>query len=202
MIGTQTVGFVLGLLASLIGWWAIALWLTPRLEVSRLNRIPQDVALHPCGYRYRIKLVNRSRHYAVGDLTLHARLVIRGLDENRPEVQTSISLPVGTDTPFPVLTRRDKKEPPEDWERVYTFDYFHMEGNALRRLPQPIKDALRQRTITLHELLEIYPGSFVRFAVAGTHGRSGFRRTYAGKFYRDTITEGEFTTGSIELAER
>jgi hypothetical protein len=199
MIWAQTANFVLGLLASLVGWLAIALLLTPRLKVSRLNRIQQDRIRHPSGYRYRVKLINRSRYFAVGDLNLHARLVIPGLDKARPDARTSIYLPVGTDTPFPVLSRRSKREPDGEWERVYTINYLDMVGNGVSRLSPEIQDQLESRTITLHELLQIYPGSFIRFAVAGTHGRSGVRRTYITKFDIFTITEGEFQSGSIGL---
>ena len=198
MIWAQLVGFVFGLLASVVGWWAIALWLTPRLDVSSLNRIPQDVALHPSGYRYRIKLVNRSKRFAVGDLSLQARLVIRGLDVNRPTVQTSIYLPVGMEPSFPVLNSRSKGTPPEEWERVYTIDYFKMRGNGVNRLPHQVLAGIKDRTIILSELLKTFPGSFIRFAVSGSHGRSGFRRTYPSKFYVDDITEGEFELGSIK----
>lgn len=201
MVWDQTVGLILGLLTSVVSWWVIALWLTPRLKVSSVNRIPQNKEQYPSGYRYRIKIMNRSRLFAVGDLNLQARLVLRGLDKERPEVQTSIYLPVGAETQFPVLTRRCKKHPPEDWERVYTFDIFHMRGNALNRLPEIANAKLGDRTITLHELLEVRPECFVRFAVVGTHARSGFRRTFSRKFVKGDITEGEFRTGSIKLKD-
>jgi hypothetical protein len=199
MFWTQAVSFLLGLLASVIGWWAIAMWLTPRLDVSGLNRIPQDLVQHPSGYRYRIKLSNRSRHFAISDLDLQARLVIRGLDEHRPGVQTSIYLPVGSESQFPVLTRRHKTGHPEDWERVYTFDIYGMKGNALTRLPKDVRDGLSKKTITLDQILSRFPHSFVRFAVEGTHGRSGFRRAYTRTFHGTNISEGEFKTGSITL---
>ena len=37
MLWTQSVSFVLGLIASIVGWWIIAVLLIPRLEVSELK---------------------------------------------------------------------------------------------------------------------------------------------------------------------
>ena len=196
------VGFIAGLVASVLAWWAVALAFTPRLKVSVLNRFEQEPEIAPCGFRYRIKLINRSRHYAATDLSIHARLVVKGLDPLRPTTQTAISFPVGEPFPYPVLEARRRGAPFEDSERVYSLHIHELRGAALVRLPDPIRSRLEDRSITLEELLDMGSDAFIRLAVSACHSRSGFRRTYPCKFRMGDIEEGSFEDGSIQIRSK
>ncbi|MGP8059042.1 MAG: hypothetical protein ACLP9C_05355 [Acidimicrobiales bacterium] len=200
--------FVLGLIASIVGWWIIAVLLIPRLEVSELNRIPQPKDKHPCGYRYRVKVRNKSKMFTAADLSIQARFVVRGLDKNRPSSQTSILVPVGVEEQFSALTPCRRNRPSEDSERVYTIRIFEMRGNAIDRLPDGMRERLDGKSITLEEIfveLEKQCGSepFIRLAVSASHGLSGFRRTYAKKFEgkESKAREGEFEEWSTQVLE-
>src|SRR5205085_5632392 len=133
---------------------------TPRLNLSTLNRLPLPQADAPCPFRYRVKVQNASRRHGVADLDLHARLVIRGLDESRPATQTSLLIPVGSRTPFPILDPRRRSSEPEDYERVYTLHVHDLHGNALDRLPPNIRDGLKDRTVPLEQLLQLGTRAF------------------------------------------
>jgi hypothetical protein len=168
------------------------MYFTPRLAISTLNRFPEQMSAEPCGFRYRVKVQNTSRHYGVADLELHARLVIRGLDSARPDVQSSIQVPVGEGDPFPTLDRRTKRGAMSDFERIYTLRIHDMKGPLMRRLPEEVRAALECRTVTLEQLLELGSDAFVRLAVTCSHSRSGYRRTYSLKFRIGDVAEGTF----------
>ena len=99
------IGFGAGTVASILAWWLVLNYFTPRLQVSDLNPLPQPLDRYPCGYRYRVKVRNVSRRHSVANLQLHARLVVKGLDQERPTVRSSMLLPVGANA-FPVLESR------------------------------------------------------------------------------------------------
>lgn len=188
-------GVVAGVGGSVAAWWLVALALTPRLEISGLNRIRDPD--QPCGFRYRLKVRNLRRRSLVSDLEIQSRLVVRGLDSRRPHVQTSLGLPVAKGSFFPVLLARRDAEQPEDVERVFTINIHDMHGYALERFPDEVRTRIRERQVTLEELLALGGMAFVRIAVSGSHGRSGFRRTYARRL--SDVQEGEFIDGSIKV---
>lgn len=192
-------GFAAGILASTLSWFAVALYFTPRLRISTLNRLPQPIQVVPSGYRYRVKLQNVSRRYHVADLSLHARVVVCGLDPQRPHVQTSLRMPVGEVEPYPVLDARRHDIPPEDYERVYTLRVHEVQGAAVRRLPEDVRAGLEDRSLRLEHLLELGTDSFIRFAVSSSHARSGLRRTYSRKFRLADLAEGEFEQPGVTV---
>lgn len=93
---TLSLGFILGIVASFAAWRYVVHRYTPSLGLSdNLNCLPQPAEIAPCGFRYRVKLQNQSHRHGVSDISLCARLVIRGIDEQRPDAQTSLVIPVG-----------------------------------------------------------------------------------------------------------
>ena len=193
------VGFAAGIVASIAAWWIVLIYFTPRIEVSALNRLPRAPDVEPCGYRYRVKVRNLQRSYGIAELSLHARLVIRGLDEKRPEVFTAFAIPVGDAVPFPFLDGRRARERVEDSERVYTLRVHDLVDNAPKLMPAEVHVALQSRTQQLEELLTLGSDAFVRIAVTSSHARSGFRRTIATRARREEITEGEFVEDSVDV---
>jgi hypothetical protein len=187
------VAFGLGLVASVASWWIVTALFAPKLEISTLNRKPEDRNLEPCGFRYRIKVRNLRRSYAAGDLTLHAKLVIPGLDGN-PLSRTWLSIPIGHDV-YPVLEGR--KAGFELSERNFTLHIHDLERSA--RLTQRTVDALNNRTITLDELLALGSGGFILVAVQASHARSGHTRTYSVEFGPHDVREGVFAPGSVKI---
>lgn len=118
---TLSLGFILGIVASFAAWRYVVHRYTPSLGLSdNLNCLPQPAEIAPCGFRYRVKLQNQSHRHGVSDISLCARLVIRGIDEQRPDAQTSLVIPVGEGSPFPALEPNTGTKPYEEYERVYT----------------------------------------------------------------------------------
>src|SRR5690348_7564769 len=114
------INFALGAVASFVAWAVVVWLLTPRLRVSEINR--HFDTSHPRGVRYRIKVINASRVWGVGDLTIDARVVLVGLDPENPKSRTSLVLPVAEDRIFPVLARRHMwRRPHEDHDEERTF---------------------------------------------------------------------------------
>lgn len=180
---------ILGVAASTLSWLAIARSLTPRLDVSPLSRLPSSD--EPCGYRYRIKIVNRSWLWDAADVAIHARVVLRGLNSERPTNTTSLRIRI--DDPFPVLTSRRHQVLPGDRSRVYGLHVHDLSGDGAERLSDSTKARLTSRTITAEELMQEGSGEgFIRLAVTASHARSGLRRTYAYRVTAGDIEEGEF----------
>lgn len=203
-------GFALGIVASLIAWRMVVMYYTPRLKISALNRLPTEE--NPCGFRYRIKIQNRSHLYRVADLSFQARIVIRGLNKQRPNVQTSLLLPISElppypvfdPRPFPLLDPRKRRTVPEDYERVYTLRVHELKGAApaMGRLSEKIRSGLQDRTLTLDDLLREGSDAFVRVAVTSSHAVSGFRKTYSKKFRRHHIQGGEFKQPGVGVKQQ
>ena len=194
-LGELLLGLVLGIVSSVGAWWAVALRLSPKYEVSSLNAVRDSKV--PCGYRYRIKVRNLRRRSALTEVGLHARVVIRGLNADLPLNYYSMAVPVGSGSVFPVLERRRKTAGPLDNERIYTLDIHHLDGDSFRRMPPEVQERVTNGTITLEELLGLGDRGVVRLAVSGTHDRSGFKRTQTFKF--DKQVEGEFNRGSVDI---
>ena len=192
-------GLVAGTVASVAAWWLLLMYFTPRFEVSALNRLPKPTDVEPCGYRYRIKVRNLQRRYGIGDLSLHVRLVIRGLDEERPTAHTAFAIPVGDVMPFPYLDGRKHRDRVGDSERVYVVRVHDLVDSPPHRLPEGVRAALNTRTQQLEGLFGLGTGAFVRIAVTASHARSGFRRTISLKARPGRTTEGEFVEDSVEV---
>jgi hypothetical protein len=186
--------FFLGIATSFAAWALVTLLLLPRVRISPLNRRVDGTV--PSGERIRLKIQNRSRFFAVGDLELHARLVLVGLDPAHPRNSTSLAVPVGGSSVFPVLDRRDRSAH-ANHERVYTVRLGEMHGGGLRHVPSFILEKLEAGTLTLEDVMACSPAAYLRVAVACAHGTSGIRRTTSLRF--SVAMTGEFRTGSVEI---
>jgi len=195
-------GFILGIVASLIAWAAIAWSLVPRLQISKLNRHPDPS--YAVGLRYRIKVRNASWYWAIGDLRVDARLVIKGLDINHPNNRTSLVLPVADGAVFPALDSAGpplKRRPHFDAERTFTFRVGELRGGGIKRLPIDINSQLS--AISLDELVRILQKSgfdcYLRVAISATHGFSGVRRTRSIRAAVEELETGDFEPGSVRI---
>jgi hypothetical protein len=194
-----TVGFAGGFVASILAWWSVLIHFTPRFEVSDLNRLPRPLDEEPCGYRYRFKVRNVQRRYGLSELSLHARLVVRGLDDQRPHTYTSFAIPVGDALPFPFLDGLRTRGRVDDSERVYKLRLHDIVDQPPPLLPADVQAALDARTKPLEELLALGSDAFVRIAVTASHARTGFRRTIATRYRIDEIAEGAFMEDSVRV---
>jgi hypothetical protein len=203
----QLISFAAGLVAAVISWYLIAIYFTPRLQISKLNRQRvEGNESSPSGFRYRVKLRNKSRFYGVSDLSLQARLVVKGLPKGLKGgavVDRSIPIAVGEGNPFPTLDRRWKRHATlGDFERTYVFRVPDNLGSLTPDLPEKTRDRVRDKTATVDELMELGTDRFVRFAVSCSHARSGYRRTYSRKFSLTDIEEGQFKRNSVRIMPR
>ena len=197
-LGSVVLGFCAGIAASVAAWWLILVAFTPRLRVSKLNQLEEPKELSPCGFRYRVKVQNRLRWHAVSGIELHARLVVRGLDESRPTSLGSLEIPVGDRSAFPVLDGRRTRERLGDSERIYTLRIHEVDTSPEPTFPLDVSLKLKDRTATIEDLLMLGTDAFIRFSVTANHGRSGFGRTYSEKYRLADINRGEFASDSIE----
>lgn len=185
-----------GIAASLFAWLIVVNIFTARLRISELNKFPDES--EPCGFRYRVKVQNRSRIFAASDLGFHARLVVKGADPKRTDTQTSLLMPVAEDPVFPVLSARKWGARPSDYERVYTLRIHELRGKGLARLRPETRTKIDDGTITLEDLLAAGgEDGFVRLAVSCSNARAGLRRTYVRKFPESHF--GKFRPGSIRV---
>jgi len=139
--------------------------------------------------------------YGVADISVHARLVIRGLDKRRPESSVAFSIPVGEAAPFPYIDGRNGREQADDSGRVYRLRVQELVDLAPQRLPADVHARLRARAQRLEDLMALGSDAFVKIAVASSHARSGFRRTISWRARLANITEGEFAEDSVNLRD-
>jgi hypothetical protein len=194
------VSFALGVVASLVAWMLVVASFVPRLRISQLNR--RTDATVSTGARIRVKVQNRSRLFAVGDLSIHARLVVRGLDPKHPRNYTSIAVPVGSGEFFPVLEARRPRRAHSDVERTYTLHIEKLQGDGLRRLPAELRQKCADGVVTIDDLLGCGSDSYVRLAVTCSHGLSGLRRVFSRRFRRADIATGTFRPGQVRVVSR
>jgi hypothetical protein len=195
----QVVGAVVAFLVALLAWYLIAIYFTPHLEISPLTRSPVQIGASSRAFRHRVKLRNASRLYAVADLSLQARLVVKGLDPQRPDLYSSTPIEIGEGVPFPTLDRRSRRAIVEDFERTYVVSIPDNLGALDPYLPADVRQRVRNGEAGLDELLQLGKDAFVRLAVSCSHARSGYRRTYSTKFKIADIQEGQFKPNSVAV---
>lgn len=197
----ESVGFAVlgGVMMSIVAWLATLVFAGPRIEVSEAISVVADAGPDRTGSRYRVKVLNRSRLFDVGDLDLQAQLVVRGLNPAKPKNATTFTIPVSTESAFPVLHRRSRQWRKKDvgWQRrragrVYTLRYLELRGGGLERMTQPLLERLRRGDLELAELLSMGDDSFIRLLVAASHSLSGYRRSAVVIFGAEDLVVGTF----------
>jgi hypothetical protein len=177
----QVVALVLGLATSLVAWWLVARYLTPRLAISEISRVADPKG--EGGWRYHVKVVNRTRH-PVAELSIDVVLVLPGLNREIPDVEFRYRIPIGAGSLYPVL---DAKECVLVGLRVND-----VEGPALEWLPSDVRNRLALRAVALEELLSLSPDASLRVAVRAAHHFSGYKRTYSLQYHGENIKDGVF----------
>ena len=189
------ISLVIGTLASaatsFVVWWLIARSYRPRLAISEIHE--RHDPLEKSGVRYRVKVQNKSKRSAVGEFSVHARLVIPGQDSAR----TSLDIPVSKGPIFPVLDQQ-RGNTPGDYERVYTLQINDLRGNVAR-LQGFLYTRFEDDALRLFDVGLVHPDAFIRFAAAGTHERSGYHRTFTRRLQLSKVAPGKFKEGSIEI---
>jgi len=139
------------------------------------------------------------RRYAIAGIVLNARLVIEGLDKENPRDLTSLAIPFGVATTFPVLEGLDVRERVEDSERVYTLHIHDLDTTAEANFPPETLLSIQKGTALVEDLLTLGTDAFIRFAVSVSHARSGYGRTYFTKFRLSDMCDGEFLPDSVDV---
>lgn len=197
----ENVGFAVlgGVMMSVVAWLATLVFAGPRLEVSKAISMVVDAGPDRSGSRYRVKVLNRSRLFDVGDLELQAQLVVRGLNPTKPKNATTFTIPVSTESAFPVLHRRSRqwRRKKVGWQRrragrVYTLRHRELQGGGVDRMTQPLIERLRRCDLELADLLSIGDDSFVRLVVAASHPLSGYRRSVVVIYGAEDLIAGTF----------
>lgn len=158
----------------------MARYLTPHLRISAVSKV-RDVKGEG-GWRYHVKIVNRSRH-PVAEFSVDVVLVVPGLNPDIPDVQFRYRIPLA---PGPVYPYLDAKECVIVGLRVND-----LEGR-LERLPDALRRRLATREVTLEELLSLQGDSSLRIAIRAAHYLSGNKRTYALRYTKADIRAGIF----------
>lgn len=177
-------GFFLGLLASYLVWIVVARVHLPRIQVSKISK--QSASTSGENHQYRVKVRNMRRHRLISDLSTSCRLVIQGLNPERPSNFTSLRLPVADEHPFPVLEPRSG--------RIYTLRISELGGGGVMRLPPEAKRSLSSGGVELEDLLRLGSSAFLRLAISGAHELGGLRRTVNLRYGLDDIILGGFSS--------
>ena len=171
-------GFVLGLIASYLVWLLTARTYIPKVVVSQISRTVEGTRV-----RYRIAVRNFGSS-SISDITVACRVVIQGLNHDKPHNWTSFHVPVADDRPFPVIDAHEL--------RIYGMGVADLGGGGLQRLPETIAVRIASRQITLEELLGLGSAAFIRFAFSGSHEVGGLRRTVSPRYGLADIVPGRF----------
>jgi hypothetical protein len=101
------IGVLTGILAAILGWVGAQSLLSPRIGWSEgISKLPHPSS--PCGWNYRVKVMNIGWFRAVVDLRLQAYVVVQGLDPSRKATWLWIPLPLsmnGASSLFPGADR-------------------------------------------------------------------------------------------------
>ncbi|HEV2754412.1 MAG TPA: hypothetical protein VG318_01370 [Actinomycetota bacterium] len=189
------IGFILGILGSLLSWWAIARYLGPKVVISKsITVVPTD--LHAWGRPQRFKVLNKRRR-GISEVRAVARLRIKGLEaasliypNSRLAFEISLS---SVDNCVDYIRGRD------GW--IFTLDPQQITSPYTVFLPTSIKEALAARTASMRDFLTLGDRAELEVFVSATDGYSGTRRTFSHTYLIDDIVQGYFSVESLEVVE-
>ena len=195
-ITSISIGFLFGIIASLLAWWFQSHLIVPNIQFSPfIGKIPS--VENKSGYKYRIKLENSGKRSVI-DIEIMARLRIKGVGDfpNNWKVYYIPLGDLGITFRIPIMTRKKTKTSGHtitlDIHEVVEFKKLE----KLERFPDNIKQKAKENTLLLEDLLSLGSEANVRIEAFGFDEFSGARKFFKSKFYtiRD-IKEGRFYDG-------
>ena len=192
-ITSISIGFLFGIIASLLAWWFQSHLIVPNIQFSPfIGKIPS--VENKSGYKYRIKLENSGKRSVI-DIEIMARLRIKGLGDfpNNWRINYIPLEGLGITYRIPVITRKNEKKS----GHIITFDVNEVvEFKKLERYPASIKRKAKENTLLLEDVLNLGSEANVRIEAFGFDEFSGARKFFKSKFYTiHDIREGRFHNG-------
>ena len=191
-----SIGFLFGIIASLLAWWFQSHLIVPNIQFSQnISKIPS--VDKKSRYKYRIKLENSGKRSVI-DIEIMARLRIKGVGDfpNNWRVNYIPLEEMGINYRIPIITR--KKEIKSG--HIITFDVNEVVDfkklETLERYPDNIKRKAKEKTLLLEDVLRLGSEANIRIEAFGFDEFSGARKFFKSEFYTiHNIKEGRFHNG-------
>jgi hypothetical protein len=187
------IGFVLGMINSLVSWWAVARYLGPKMAISScITIVPTNI--HSRGQLQRFKVMNRRRWRGLAEVRAVARLRIQGLPAAQlvyPNSRLGFEISLSS-----IDSCVDFIGPRESW--IFTLDPRKITSPYVVFLPKSVRRSVESHTCTISDLLELGTSAELEVFVSATDAYSGSRRTIAKKYDITDVIEGYFKIGSLE----
>lgn len=189
-------GFLLGVAGSLVVWWAINRYLSPRILISNaLTVVPTSV--HSWGNPQRFKVMNSGRWRGLAEVRAVARLRIKGLDlatNVYPNSRLTFDVALSS-----IDSCVDFIGPREGW--IFTLDPQQLESPYVVFLPDSIRKSIDCHECSIRDLLTLGSQAELEVFVSATDAYSGTRRTQAKTYRLGDVVDGYFVLGSLDVIE-
>ena len=191
-----SIGFLFGIIASLLAWWFQSHLIVPNIQFSpNISKIPS--VDKKSGYNYRIKLENSGKRSII-DIEIMVKLRIKGVGDfpNNWRVNYIPLEEMGINYRIPIITRKKEKKSGHiitlDINEVVDFKKLE----TLERYPDNIKRKAKEKTLLLEDVLRLGSEANIRIEAFGFDEFSGARKFFKSKFYTiHEIKEGRFHNG-------
>jgi len=122
--------FFLGIIASFFAWLAVVRLVRPRIKID--NKIYRFDSIDNDGFpEYKVKVTNKSRFFAVYDVTLAARVYLYGLVKDKQDEYRMYVINPGTKSSPYISPKRKRSKQVSKNERYFTLrPPFYEEKNA------------------------------------------------------------------------
>lgn len=192
-ITSISIGFLFGIIASLLAWWFQFHLIVPNIQFSPyISKIPS--VENKSGYKYRIKLENSGRRSVI-DIEIMVKLRIKGVGDF-PNNWIVNYIPLGDfgiTHRIPIIIRKKT----ETYGHTLTLDVNEVVEfknlERLERYPDNIKRKAKENTLLLEDVLNLGSEANIRIEAFGFDEFSGARKFFKSKFYTiHDIKEGKF----------
>jgi hypothetical protein len=192
-LASLVIGSLLGVVSSIVAWWAVARRLGPSFALSSsITVVPTD--LHAHGRPQRFKVVNRRRR-GLSEVRAVARLRIRGLPsalDIYPNSRLAFDLALSS-----IDDLVDYIPGHGGW--IFTFDPFKITSPYVVFLPTEIQGLVAHGDVRLVDFLSLGTSAEIEVFVSATDAYSGSRRTIATSYTLKDVTEGYFRMGGLDV---
>ena len=196
MLMNYVISTILGVFASIAAWFLVFHGLPPKLRFSdKISKREADD--EPGGIAYRIKLENDGCR-AIIDLSIVAKLRIRGLNLRYPLNYEVTYLPVSFQGEFPYVEPARKKN-----NRPLIRISVRKENEFTRSIyPTKIREKAARDALTLEDLLSIDPTATVQLIAIGNDSFSWARKAFSSPEYViEDIVDRPFKRYSLEVED-
>lgn len=188
------IGFVLGIVSSLLTWWAVARYLGPRMVLSeKITVVPTTV--HLLGRPQRFKVMNTGRWRGLAEVRAVARLRVRGLQRAKsiyPDSRLTFDIALSS-----IDSCVDYIAPRQGW--IFTLDPREIVSPYVVFLPEGTRSAVEEGRCSLRDLLALGSTSELEVFVSATDAYSGVRRTTAKTYRASDVVDGYFALDSLTV---